>query len=190
MSAAHCQRSRNPLLVKDDVGKAKPSCYNLPGDDFAYGRPDLPDYEGAREVTMQWVAHKAEQRQDSDVQDFRKLNKASLKAKALDARAQSEFRKNANVPLEHMPPCAPPKIYPSEVVPSFTYGKKTRPSTPISQVISNQFGAEYESALEDMYAHYEDEKNRATKACEGHARKAKLDDPSNKHANFKLSKFK
>ena len=51
MSAAYMSRTRNPLLVKDDVGRAKPSCYKLPPEDFSYGRPDMPDYEGAREVS-------------------------------------------------------------------------------------------------------------------------------------------
>ena len=35
------------LLVKDDVGKAKPSTYNLPPGDFAYGKALPRDKEGA-----------------------------------------------------------------------------------------------------------------------------------------------
>merc|ERR1719253_2387734 len=149
---------------------------------------------------MQWVTARPSMAYQGDVQDFKKLNRAALKSGVLNAKEQTNFRKNNPVQLEYTPPCAPPKIYPSEVVPSFTYGKKTRPSTPISQVISNQFGAEYESALEDMYDHYENEKQaamcgptiRTTKACEGHAssaRKAK-EEAVDKHAGFKLSKFK
>lgn len=198
MSASYLQRTGNPLLVKDDVGKSKPSCYNLPPEDFSYGRPDLPDYEGAREVTMQWVAHKGESRPVSDVQDFKKLNRAALRSRVIDAKAQTSFRRSCSVPLEHHPPCAPPKIYPSEVVPSFTYGKKTRPSTPIAQVISNQFGAEYETALEDMYDHYEVTKAQAglmpkirtTKATEGHASRRSRSLVEEPKAPFKLSKFK
>jgi hypothetical protein len=204
MSTAYCQRTRNPLLVKDDVGKAKPSCYRLPPEDFAYGRPDMPDFEGAREVTMQWVAHHAEARPTADVQDFKKLNKQAVREKVVDPKKLTQFRKERDVPIQPSSHAAPPpKVYPSEVVPSFTYGKKTRPSTPIAQVISNQFAAEYEASLAEIYDFYETEKQnagkmskiRTTRAAEGHARKlqemelgASLE--GSKKEPFKLSKFK
>jgi len=198
MSAAYCQRTRNPLLVKDDVGSAKPSCYRLPPEDFAYGRPDMPDFEGAREVTMQWVAHHAEERKDSGVQDFKKLNKAALKNKVIDSRKLTQFRRENSAPLLITNPTGPPpKVFPSEVVPSFTYGKKTRPSTPIAQVVSNQFAAEYQASLEEIYDYYEKEKKekkapviRTTKAAEGHARKfLEMEKPEPKE-KFILSRFK
>lgn len=204
MSASYCQRTRNPLLVKDDVGKAKPSCYRLPPEDFAYGRPDMPDFEGAREVTMQWVAHHAEERKEADVQDFKKLNKAAVSARVVDPKKLTQFRKEHNTPMQLGGSTAPPpKVYPSEVVPSFTYGKKTRPSTPIAQVISNQFAAEYEASLAEIYDFYEKEKKdagkmskiRTTRAAEGHARKLQEMElaasmPEGKKEEWKLSKFK
>jgi hypothetical protein len=39
----------NTLLTKDEVGKSKPSTYNLPGGTFAYGKPLDRDIEGAKE---------------------------------------------------------------------------------------------------------------------------------------------
>ena len=39
----------NTLLLKDDVGKAKPSAYNLPSVGYTYGRPLERDNEGAKE---------------------------------------------------------------------------------------------------------------------------------------------
>ena len=39
-------KKTNVLLVKDDVGRAKPSTRTLPKDEFAFGRPD-PTSEGA-----------------------------------------------------------------------------------------------------------------------------------------------
>jgi len=38
---------RNVLLVKDDVGKAKPSTYDLPSSNFFYGKSSANDQEGA-----------------------------------------------------------------------------------------------------------------------------------------------
>jgi len=31
---------KNYLIIKDDVGKGKPATRDLPGDGFAFGRPD------------------------------------------------------------------------------------------------------------------------------------------------------
>ena len=39
----------NTLLVKDDVGRAKPSTYDLPHRRFVYGRPLDRDIENAKE---------------------------------------------------------------------------------------------------------------------------------------------
>ena len=39
----------NTLLVKDDVGRAKPTTYSLPPNRFIYGRPLDRDCEGAKE---------------------------------------------------------------------------------------------------------------------------------------------
>ena len=36
-------KGTNYLLVKDDVGKAKPATRALPQDGFTYGRPDKKD---------------------------------------------------------------------------------------------------------------------------------------------------
>lgn len=39
----------NVLLLKDDVGKAKPSAYSLPKREFIYGRPLDRDPEDAKQ---------------------------------------------------------------------------------------------------------------------------------------------
>ena len=36
---------KNYLLVKDDVGRSKPTTRNLPNEQFSYGRPDHKDCE-------------------------------------------------------------------------------------------------------------------------------------------------
>lgn len=40
------RRTTNTLLVKDDVGRAKPSTRDLPPSSFAYGKAAVPDAEG------------------------------------------------------------------------------------------------------------------------------------------------
>lgn len=198
MSFGYLQKTRNPLLVKDDVGKAKPSCYDLPTEEFAYGRPDNPDFEGAREVTMQWVSHVAQPRPEEDITDFRKMNKMALSEKILDSKGLAQYKKNNAVVLTSASGGGPPpKVFPSEVVPAFTYGKQTRPSTPIAAVISNQFAAEYEQAIEENYQLYQQEraavgarKIQTTKASEGHALNSKKVVVTEVKEPFKLSKFR
>ena len=45
----------NPVLMKDDVGKPKPSTYNLPKQDFVYGLPLIRDKEGAKEGNIVFI---------------------------------------------------------------------------------------------------------------------------------------
>lgn len=45
---------RNILLVKDDVGKAKPCTVRLPPAGFVYGKPDYKQEAGAGVCTGQW----------------------------------------------------------------------------------------------------------------------------------------
>lgn len=203
MSERFRARSRNAVLVRDDVGKAKPTCYDLPPEEFAYGRPDNPDFEGAREVTMQWLSHMPSIRPTDCQQDFKKINKLALKAHMSSAKDLAQFRREINpqnITVSAPPHVGPPpKVIPSDVVPAFTYGKKTRPSTPIAAVVSYQFSAEYEQALEENYEQYYDEKRmvkmrapKTTKSAEGHAmaaaRSRSLINGEHKEP-FKMKKF-
>ena len=44
-------KGSNPLLVKDDIGKAKRTTRKLPNEDHAYGKADKKDPEGANAGT-------------------------------------------------------------------------------------------------------------------------------------------
>ena len=74
----------NTLLLRDDVGRAKPSHYDLPGDDFVYGKKLRPDKEDCKAgllksqlVTMSWKFHDFSN-QAKAPRDFRKLNKQTI----------------------------------------------------------------------------------------------------------------
>jgi len=196
-------QTQNPLLARDDVGKAPPTCYDLPEDGFVFGRPDNPDFEGAREVTMQWVSHTPRPRRQEQVQDFRKLNKGYIKAlqkKALTPRDVGSYRKTKDVPLTSRSDTGPaPKVIPSDVIPDFTYGKQTRASTPIGHVVSYKFATEYQEDLGGQYDSIRAEKEksaevrkiRLTTAAHGHASAAKKAGAVEESKDlFKLKKFK
>ena len=76
---------KNCLLVKDDVGKAKPATRHLPPDGFSYGKPDKKDQEGASVITTSWKAHEQSKPKEPE-RDFRKLNKLGVKSGAVDSK--------------------------------------------------------------------------------------------------------
>merc|ERR1712039_435884 len=91
-------------------------------------------------------------------------------------------------------------VIPSDVIPSFAYGRKSRPSTPISSVIGGQYATEHEQHLDGVYTRYSTlrdnpdgkQKVRVTKACSlriSQAREAKKAPEAAKEL-FKMSKFK
>jgi len=201
--ASTFRNTKNPLLAKDDVGKSRPSCYDLPEEGFAYGRPDNPDSEGAREITMQWVSHTPRPRAAESVQDFRKLNKIAITEKACTSGAVARHRRAINLPLSARSTSTGPgpKVIPSDVVTGFTYGKKTRPSTPIGSVVCYQFSSEYEEEIGMQYEKHRQDKEIAaqirkihlTKAAKGHASYAFKKVGAETAAPtdmFKISKFK
>merc|ERR1711920_815283 len=94
----------------------------------------------------------------------------------------------------------PPKVIPSDVIPSFAYGRKSRPSTPISPVIGNQYATEHEQHLDGTYEKYASMREgpgykikvRVTKATGLRISKAREMNaaPEVPKELFKLSKFK
>merc|ERR1719333_1602606 len=113
------------------------------------------------------------------------------------------FKRDHDVKLIPAAPVgAQPKVIPSDVILSFAYGRKSRPSTPISAVVGYQYAAEYEEALSTSYDRYQvisdaahsKHKVRLTKASKGliATSRTKRDsfEPQPPPELFKLSKFK
>jgi len=188
--------------VRDDVGRAKPTCYDLPHEGFAFGKSEAADLEGAREVTMHWASHVPRPKPMPDGQDFRKINKLAAKSNIKNAKELAEMKRTSDVRLNPKGPMGPmPKVIPSDVIPSFAYGKKSRPSTPIAAVVGCHYGAEYEDSLADNYMRYAVERDmatskhrvRLTKAASvriSDSRTRLLEPPPESKELFKLTKFK
>lgn len=197
---------KNPLLVRDDVGKAKPSCYDLPQNNFAYGRPGNHDQEGAREVSMFWVSHKPSPTRENGAPDFVWFNKRAASARVTTARDLAFYRKEHEnlTPRYGVPRDTPsPRPIPAEFMNGFAYGKKVRPSTPIDEVISQRFAEQAEDDLKKFYTEYNDQCERAaanvrkiplTTAHRGHASNAKKawqqEASTSQTEGFKMKKFK
>ncbi|CAD8083672.1 unnamed protein product [Paramecium primaurelia] len=142
------QNHTNPLLMKDDVGKSKPSTYNLPNQDFVYGQPLVKDKEGAKEVTMTWKFHKESQDQVPN-RDFTELNKQSIHNGFVKAHDMYKFRQTNDARLKIKKGTNIQAIeLPEE---EFRYGRKNRPSTPMKLVMGNSYGIQAESIILDKY---------------------------------------
>ena len=130
------QRSGNVLLVKDDVGRAKPSTRSLPGTEFTYGKYVVHDPEDAGVVTSSWKFHQPSKDLQPD-RDFKALNKLSVKNGRVTAREQTDFRRVTDARIKNISGHLSAKELPTPVQP---YGKPSKPSTPMVGVIGNLYG--------------------------------------------------
>ena len=93
---------KNYLVLKDDVGKAKPTTRDLPGQEFAYGKTDKCKQEGAGAVTTSWLYHKSKLTDDKhNPRDFKKLNKFAVVGGMVTSKDNYQFRKthDARIPF-------------------------------------------------------------------------------------------
>ena len=129
--------TKNRLLARDDVGKAKSSCVPLPDREFQYGKRCAHDREGAGAVISSWMVHQSA-RPSKSGKDFKKLNKLSVRNSCTTASQQNAFRKQNSATL----PYKSGKILKEKIVTEdhFAFGEPTRPSTPMYGVIGNLYG--------------------------------------------------
>jgi hypothetical protein len=50
-------KTKNLLIIKDDVGKAKPSVRKLPSYGHSFGYAPQPDKEGVGQLLTNWTPH-------------------------------------------------------------------------------------------------------------------------------------
>jgi len=130
------QRSGNALLVKDDVGRAKPSTRALPGSDFTYGKDVVPDAEDAGKVTSSWKFHQPSKDLPPD-RDFKTLNCLSVRNGKVTARDQTQFRKVTDARMRNSTGRLNTK---SSAAPMQPFGMPSKPSTPMAGVIGGLYG--------------------------------------------------
>lgn len=134
------QSTNNFLLVKDSMGKAKPSTRILPSEDYTYGKKLKADKEGVGALITSWAVHSASKVPPPD-KDFKKLNILGITEKACTPATQSKFRTTVNVRIKSASQRG--KIR----VPDMIFGIENRPSTPIKAVMGNFYG---EHAAENL----------------------------------------
>lgn len=207
MSQAYRQRTGNPLLVRDGIGKGRPPTHVLPPEGHAYGLVQLPDPEGVREVLHSWAVHIPARRPGPEPQDLLKLNKWAAHSGVTDAKKLKEWRVDHLVKFVRSGSVgAIPKVIPSDVFPSFAYGQRSRPSTPISRVIGGLYAAEQEELLDAGYQKLMSEREKGTtssgrlvvrmtksakqQVSNSREQRAALEGTSQVSELFKMAKFK
>ena len=78
----------NVLILKDDVGRAKPTTKKLPGKEFAFGNPNKPEL-GAATCISSWAARDTilpAMRHSSQPKDFKTINKKAAQQGMVTAK--------------------------------------------------------------------------------------------------------
>ncbi len=162
---------KNPLLIKDEIGKHRASTYHLPPADFRYGKPDVLDAEGAKEITMHWKSHDPSQgTQQLPVANFQAINKAASGQGRQALEKAKELKQKGNLTIS-----VHPKISASSALPkgeNLVFGKPTRLSTPIADIVKNKFGLLGEKEHRNRVAEISHAKEIARRGVEAKPTKA------------------
>jgi hypothetical protein len=158
-------------LTKDDVGRAKPTCYDLPEFGFSFGRPNDQDGYGAGESIAKWHSHipSSDPRGEPGIY-FPVVNKVALKNGIFNPKDAASFHHDMKQTIPHSARDAPTgdrsakakDMIPSDLMPEFSYGRKVRPSTPMQQIVSNRYGVAAEQAMGEHTARQAEEKARGS----------------------------
>ncbi|CAD7960109.1 unnamed protein product [Amoebophrya sp. A120] len=182
-------REKNPLLQKDEIGRAKFSAYDLPPDTHSFGNVMGCDMEGAGEVLRTWANHQKSVPKAGNKVNYIAYNKKKCN---LLVRPDSEQTAPGRTPGKRVPATSSSKPAPKPVG---DFGKPTRSSTPIGRVIGNLYAVEYEQMREEMQ-HAEETAAKPkktiyqTKASLGHKKAAeKRLKVEEEHKPFMMKKF-
>jgi len=130
------KQRQNPLLVKIQTGKVKATTYNLPPEGFTYGRRDQYEEEGVKEVVNSWQHHTPPPELVPG-RDFVRLNRTAVLKGAVNSKDIAVFRTNNDARLKTGATITKGAV--ARLDPQFTFGRPSKPSTPIHDVLTNTF---------------------------------------------------
>mmetsp|Transcript_87269 Transcript_87269/g.182659 ORF Transcript_87269/g.182659 Transcript_87269/m.182659 type:complete len:251 (-) Transcript_87269:259-1011(-) len=159
---AYRQQSGNPLLLQNHIGQARPPTHSLPPKGHAYGLAAGEDPEGVRELIGSWAHHKPRPGGNLNVKDYLKLNKLAAREGVISAPKVREWRVQNNIKLIRSgSQGALVKPVPSDYIPQHSYGRSSRPTTPIRDLLGNRYGQQQEQAMEAQYQRVFEDRERA-----------------------------
>jgi hypothetical protein len=180
------QATNNFLLIKDEIGKPKPTTRALPDSSFMYGKKIEMDKEGAGSLITSWQSHRSSSVAKAD-KDFKRLNALSVSEKVCTSSEQYKFRQNADVRMKSA------QSKSRAGVPDMTFGSENRPSTPMKAVLSNFYGEFAGDHLNRSYTPLSTKPNipkgRSTKGFDKRNEAIKASLTNHSKTLFKLKKF-
>lgn len=168
MSAKHrpgympWDRTGNRVLVQSELGRNKPTNYDIPEENFVYGKSTYMDPEKANDMMYTWKQHQmTDNKNNGKVKDLVETNKAALRQLIHTASGNSVFRKTQTQYKTYKEGTNHIKIkLPQE---NFTYGKPGDLEDPIKLVIANEYGETDKLLRHTMYqvlGHPDDNRKR------------------------------
>ena len=128
---------QNRLLIRDVVGKVRSSNFDLPEEEFIYGRVVKRDKEGARDVVLTWKQSKPSTAAEGAV-SFVKMNKLATQKGLTNSKQVKEFRKTIDCRVTKtkgqrgVRNTAPKTDDGEEVI----FGLKSQKSTPLGEILT------------------------------------------------------
>ncbi|CAD8113858.1 unnamed protein product [Paramecium primaurelia] len=136
--------SKNPLIVKDDVGKAKPNTYPIPN--CAFGTRTVPGKEESLGEVLCHMEHFASMEIRPE-RDFKKTNIMSIKRNLCTAKEFQEFRQSHDIRQKVVQ--GKPRI--NETPKQQVFGRKNKTPSPIKNVLAYDYGAVAEKQQAEAY---------------------------------------
>ncbi|KAI8817113.1 uncharacterized protein EV422DRAFT_255070 [Fimicolochytrium jonesii] len=162
--------TNNVLLVHSSVGKTRPTVYSLPTTNHVYGKKVEWDDYGCAQVLQHWHAkvQAANAKAEPRTLDYIAMNRGAAKEGIINPKDLRKYRKlhpiriqvgvkgsSSSIPvtagvggvLNRKAPI------PSDANPAFTYGKPTRPSTPVADLMTDRYQREWQLQQDKKLAH-------------------------------------
>lgn len=193
-----CQiKKTNHLLVYPQLGRVKPTTYNLPGSDFVYGYKEQTEEEGTAQVVGSWKSHKAAP-EALEGRDFVRLNKYAAMNGCTSAKNVAAYRRANDIRVGQGSISGNGSYNNNNPVPYFPnsdtiFGRPSPACVPIADVLNNSYQRKWigeqrniRSADKQQRRHMKYAQAQHTRASLGHT---KVQAPQNNQAPFKLRQF-
>ncbi|XP_063050652.1 cilia- and flagella-associated protein 77 [Engraulis encrasicolus] len=133
----------NPRLIRASLGRSKSKGLSCPGSDFVYGMVTTIQDGGVAEAISSWYCPAVETRHSGlprrQEKDFVALNREGVKSGLVTAKELQQYHATHDL-RRPAPPRAPQRrAMPAVLPPDITFGICTRPSTPIGELLQQQY---------------------------------------------------
>lgn len=140
----------NPLLRKASLGKVMQRGFDLPGENFIYGRPNHCMDGGAQEAMQYCVLNEQKERaklaQTNKSANIRRINyikrnKFAVETGIVNAKEQAAAKKDLDQAYLIKPPSQKAKFSsaPTKISNDMAFGISTRPSTPVFELLEHHY---------------------------------------------------